>query len=42
MNDAILLAGAIGFVCLAFAFMAAIADALGEPERWESRRRNGR
>jgi len=31
---------ACAFVLMAFAVMAAIADALGEPERWDARRRN--
>jgi hypothetical protein len=33
---------ACGFFLLALVVMGIIADALGEPERWDSRRRNGR
>ena len=40
MNDAVILVAAMGFLALAFALMAALADWLGEPERWDSRRRN--
>jgi len=31
-----------GILLILFAFLALVADALGEPERWDSRRRNGR
>lgn len=30
----------LGLFILALAVLAAIADAMGEPERWDSRRRN--
>jgi hypothetical protein len=42
MDDLLIFAGACGVVLLGLAIMAGIADALGEPERWEARRRNGR
>lgn len=40
MNDAVILVAAVGFLCAALALMAALADWMGEPERWDSRRRN--
>ena len=36
----ILFVAGLGLFLLALAVMAAIADRLGEPERWDSRRRN--
>lgn len=36
----IVFAAGLGLFLLALAVMAAIADALGEPERWDARRRN--
>lgn len=40
MSDAMFLALMCGVFLLILAVCAAVADAIGEPERWDSRRRN--
>lgn len=35
-------AAGLGLFLLVLAVMAALADWMGEPERWDARRRNGR
>lgn len=40
MNDIALFAAGLGLVLGVLAVLAWIADMMGEPERWESRRRN--
>ena len=40
MNDAAMLAAAVGLLCLAFALMAALADWWESDERTDARRRN--
>lgn len=43
MNDeAVILVAVMGFLCLAFALMAALADWWESPEQTDARRRNGR
>lgn len=40
MSDAMYLALTCGVFLLILAVCAAVADAVGEPERWDSRRRS--
>lgn len=40
MNDAAILAAAVGLLCLAFALMAALADWWDERDQVDARRRN--
>jgi hypothetical protein len=40
VNDAAMLVAAVGFLCLAFALMAALADWWDDRERVDARRRN--